>query len=167
MELEEAHFDNCYMYVPSLRILTKSQRISILNDGLFQVSTVLERAIANVGGFDLVSEDTHDLLKTVLNSSGSVVKIIKDDVKYCSTRLAHNKKYNLATITNIANKIGNLRVQLYERFSNKFYYFIIPNHEFCNIKTIEIPFDLNYNPKRKNKWWKYEVESFEAMSKGE
>jgi len=58
----------------------------------------------------------------------------------------------------------------FERKYNKFYYFFIPYSSYAHIpktSNIEIPFELDGTPRRKNKckinWWSHEVKSFEEI----
>tara|TARA_B110000977_G_C10809039_1_gene389520 strand:+ start:107 stop:658 length:552 start_codon:yes stop_codon:yes gene_type:complete len=51
-------------------------------------------------------------------------------------------------------------VMLYENYHDKFYFFAIPT-EGC--LEVDLPFSLSGHPKRKNKWWRYECDTFEEM----
>jgi hypothetical protein len=51
-------------------------------------------------------------------------------------------------------------VMLYENYHDKFYFFALPT---SNVVEVDIPFHLNGNPNRNNKWWDYECDSFEEM----
>jgi hypothetical protein len=124
----------------------------LLEIGLIQVSTAFEHALANVGGFEVVSIDGCD------GSDGS-------DAKLSSTRFRARGTAYSACVSGTKNKIGKLRVQVYERMTDKFYYFVIPNEAYCNITYVEIPFNVNGTPKKNSKWWAYEVNTFESLSK--
>ena len=67
------------------------------------------------------------------------------------------------------NKIGDLRVLVYEPKSEKFYFFIVPYDAHKSVQgELEIPFNLDGTPKRSsrkgmNKWWDCEVDTFEEL----
>ena len=49
---------------------------------------------------------------------------------------------------------------VYENNHDKFYFFVLPAGY---MQEIDIPFTLDGRPKRTNKWWAYEVDTFEEM----
>lgn len=153
LHLEIAHYRNFAKYFPNHENHCEKTVENLLELGVLQISTMFEQSLANVGGYTVVSEDTHDF------DTG-------DDAKMCTVVLKSGGKMYSAQISGITNKIGNLLVQVYERKQEKFYYFVIPNEEFQNVSIIEIPFDLEGNPKIKNRWWKYQVSTFEELAKG-
>jgi hypothetical protein len=66
-----------------------------------------------------------------------------------------------------------LRVQVYERKQNQFFYFAIPRRAYKNIpktSNIEIPFELDGTPRRTPRrkvyvnWWRYEEDSWKDMA---
>lgn len=150
-DLEIAHFNNIKAHLPNSDSWCWDTVEALLNMGLIQVSTAVEHAIAHVGNTTVVSEDKHDL------ANG-------DEVKASSVRLrGYGKSYD-AHISNTKGKTGNLRVQVYERLTNKFYYFVIPHSKYSTVTYLEIPFQLDGTPKYNNHWWDWEVDSFEEMS---
>lgn len=158
VELELAHFNNFKHYIPNFDQMCKDTVALLAEVGLLQVSTGFEYAIAKVGGHTVISTDEADI------SDGSAAKLV-------SVRTyGYGKSYG-APVTNIYNKTGALRVQVYERKYNKFYYFVIPHRAYRHIgkkSNIEIPFHLDGTPRRINRakyenWWDYEVSSFEEM----
>lgn len=153
LELEIMHFENFKLYIPGYNEWCSKTVHQLLHMGAIQVSTAFEKALANVGGFTALSESGRD------GSDDS-------DAKLVSARYHHSNTLYDGYVSNTAGKIGKLRVQLYERNHNKFYYFIIPKVAHSTVKYLEIPFDLLGNPKRKNRWWNYEVNSFEELAKG-
>ena len=74
-------------------------------------------------------------------------------------------------MSDIKTKTGNLRIVVYERLQDKFYYFNVPNHVITGLTAVRIPFDLDGTPRRyykrnitqKTKWWAYECESFDHL----
>lgn len=157
LELESAHFLNFRKYIPGYANWCPKTVDAMLKLGVIQVSTAFEHALAKVGKFKVVSEAGRD------GSDGS-------DAKLASVRLrAYGTAYS-AYISNTKGKTGKLRVQVYERIQNKFYYFVIPHSFYKTVKYLEIPFDLDGNPARwstrcgKNKWWKCEVGTFQDLA---
>ena len=152
IDLEIAHFNNIKDQLPNAENWCWKTVEDMLNMGIVQVSTAIEHAIAHVGGNTVVSEDTHDL------SNG-------DEVKAASARIRGNGKAYDAYVSNTKGKTGNLRVQVYERKNNKFYYFVIPHSRYSKVTYLEIPFFLDGTPKNNSKWWNWEVKTFEEMAR--
>ena len=135
----------------------------LLNMGILQVSTAFEHALAEAGDHEVVSLDRGDLYRDGAYS----------DAKLSSVRTSgYGKRYS-APVTNIFNKTGILRVQVYERKQGKFYYFAIPRRAYIDIpktSNIEIPFELDGTPRRKPtrkvyvNWWRYEVKTWNEMA---
>jgi hypothetical protein len=134
---------------------------SMMERGEIQVSSCFENAVAEVGGYDVVRENARDF-NDPCNS----------DAKLSSVRTSNKVGSYSAAVSNVHTKVGNLRVQVYERILNKFYYFNIPRHAYEHIKStsnIDIPFDQSGLPKRNNScrvnWWNYEEPTFEDMAR--
>lgn len=130
-------------------------------DGVIQIETLLELAIAKVGKLKRLSVEGMDYSD-------------KSDAKKASVRFRGNGGAYSACIQQVHTKKGNLRVMIYERQQDRFYYFVFPRESYDHIKSssnIEIPFELDGTPRRKPKrpvytnWWAYEVDSFEAMAR--
>ncbi len=163
LELEIAHWDNFKHFIPGYQGCCEDTIKKFLELGIVQVSTAFEHAIGHVGNHEVVSLDKGDLYRNGHYS----------DAKLSTVRTSgYGKRYS-APVTNIFNKTGTLRVQVYERKQNKFYYFAFPRRTYKDIprsSNIEIPFELNGNPRRVParkvfvNWWNYEVESFVVMS---
>jgi len=158
LALELAHWHNFYQQLPGRTKWDPATVAELLKLGIIEVSTAYEHALAELGGCEVISEDWADL------SNG-------DDAKLSSVRTSSNGKNYSAPITNISGKTGALRVQVYERKQDQFYYFIIPNWAFQHIpksSNIEIPFELDGTPRRRNlcavNWWQFEADSFESMA---
>ena len=123
--LEITHFNNIKSFLPNSEAWCWETVESLLNMGLLQVSTAVEHAVAHAGGTTVVSEDKHDL------ANG-------DEVKAASVRLrGYGKSYD-AYISNTKGKNGNLRVQVYERITDKFYYFVIPHSKYSKVTYTRI-----------------------------
>ena len=167
LELERAHFENFKSYIPGFSSMDDFTVGQLMDMGLIQVSTAYEQAIANCGNLTVVSEDGYDF------SDGS-------DAKLSSVRTSSYGRHYSAPVTSIKNKTGSLRVQVYERKHDKFYYFVIPHwaHSQVSITSnIEIAFELDGTPRRNSvpgkrrgglaplpAWWQFEVGSFQEMS---
>ena len=128
----------------------------MIRGGGLQRSTLVEIAVAKVGGYDLLQEDSYD------NSDGS-------DTKSVTVRKRSSGQTYSAKISDISNKTGLLRVQVWEPCTDKFYYFAIP-HEVHSIakNDLEIPFKRTCEPHRNSKnskidLWKYQCNTFEEM----
>jgi hypothetical protein len=163
LHLQVAHFQNLKEHLPKWHEYDKKTLESLLHDGMLEVSTCFENAVAHVGGHKVISENHADL------SDGS-------DCKTSSARTHCYGTLYAAPVSNIATKTGTLRVQVYERILNKFYYFKVPRAAYehrAPKSNLDIPFDRDTGePKRKNrqgvnKMWIYEVDSFEEMCKNE
>lgn len=158
LPLELAHFEHFKKYVPGCDWWDTRTVEDFLTRGRIQVSSTFEEAIATVSGFSVVSTNTHDI------SDGS-------DAKLSCVRTSGKGLNYSAPVTNIYGKTGILRVQVYERKQDKFYYFAIPRDAYSHIprtSNIEIPFEMDGTPKRTNRcmvnWWDYEMASFTEMA---
>jgi hypothetical protein len=166
LPLEIAHFNNIKSYVPGFTNLCEHTIDTVLKMGTLQVSTVFEHAVASAGGHDLVSKDEGDLYRATDPQPYS-------DAKLSTVRTYSYGRYYGAPVHNLYNKTGALRVQVYERKQDKFYYFVIPHHAYQHIgksSNIEIPFFLDGTPRRNptrvvyQNWWNYEVPDFTTMA---
>jgi hypothetical protein len=160
IQYDQAHFNHFRKYINSLKHLDQATIDIMLDQGLLQVSTAYEHALADLGGYQVVSEDGRDL-NDPCNS----------DAKLSSVRTSDKQTRYTACIGNVHGKIGSLRVCVYERKLNKFYYFHIPRAAYQHITStsnIEIPFDQSGSPKRVNKstvnWWDYEEHTFDDLA---
>lgn len=161
LELEVAQFKNFVKYIPGINRCCPDTVTKLLGMGLMQVSTAFEHAVASVGGNQVVSEDEYDI------SDGSDAKLS------CVRTSGYGEKY-AAPVGNIQGKTGKLRIQVYERKQDKFYYFVIPNRAYRDIprsSNIEIPFELDGTPRRiparqrtYANWWKFEVNDFKELA---
>ena len=152
---EVKHFRNFQQYIPRYNSMCSKTIDTLLYNGMIQVSTAFEHALAKVGKFEVVSESGRD------GSDGSDAKLV--------TSCFHRGKCD-AHVSNTKNKTGKLRVQVYEKHQNKFYYFVIPQHEHSTVSYLEIPFHTDGSPKRVtyngriSKWWAFEVETFKELA---
>ena len=157
LQLEIAHFNNFKEHIPGYKNMCTNTVVTLLNMGLIQVSTAFEQALANAGDHTLVSEDCGDLIKNGIYS----------DAKLSTVRTHQCGRAYGAPVTNIYNKSGSLRVQVYERIREQFYYFVIPKHAYRHIpksSNIDIAFELDGAPRKSNHWWSWKVDSFSEMA---
>lgn len=151
------HFNNFQKHLPNQKALCQKTVAKLLKLGMIQVSTAFEHALAKVGKLQVVSESGHDI------SDGSDAKLVT--VRFRASRTAYD-----AHVSNTKNKTGKLRVHVYEKQQNKFYYFVIPYYAHSTVTYLEIPFHLDGTPKRvtyngkANKWWEYEVDNFYELA---
>jgi hypothetical protein len=163
LNLEIAHFNHFKSLVPGFDTVCNDTVEKLARLGGLQISTLFEQALAAVGGHELVSLDRGDLYRDGAYS----------DAKLSTVRTSGYGKVYSAPVTNIFNKTGTLRVQVYERKQNKFYYLAIPRRAYIEVpktSNIEIPFELDGTPRRVPKrkvfvnWWRYEVSSWSEMA---
>jgi hypothetical protein len=153
------HFDHLWpLAYPNRSKKSYYQHRKTVEDGTWNnLGGLLEHAIHTVGKIkkhNTVGKDFVDI----------------SDAKLTSVRTSSKGTMYSAPITNIHQKRGLLRVVCYERKQDKFYYFLIPYEAYQHIpktSNIEIPFELDGTPKRKNKcninWWDYSKESFQQI----
>ena len=164
LELDIAHFGNFKTHLKTLKNKCVDTIEHLLQMGIIEVSTAFELALCCVGGHEPVSLNHGDLRK-----KGRV-----SDAKLSSVRThGHGQSYS-APVTNIHGKMGCLRVQVYERKQDKFYYFVFPRRTYANIpksSNIDIPFELDGTPRVRNRcktnWWNYQVVTFKEMAQKE
>lgn len=163
LHLEIAHYEHFRNYLPGAEFWSQHTVRQLLALGGIQVSTLFEQALAAVGGHEVVSLDKGDLYFQGHYS----------DAKLSTVRTSNYGRAYSAPVTNIFNKTGTLRVQVYERKKNKFYYFAIPRRAYIEIpksSNIEIPFELDGTPRRvpvrkvNVNWWNYEVKTWAEMA---
>ena len=158
--LESAHFMNFVDRIPGIEYCCRSTVQHLLDMGLIQVSTAFEHAIAETSGLEVISTNCADLC------DGS-------DAKLSTVRTSgYGQRYS-ANVSNVHGKTGKLRVQVYERKLDTFYYFAIPARAYGHVRktsNIEIPFELDGTPRRVPlrtpmvNWWDFEVNGFDEMS---
>ena len=139
----------------------------LLENGMIEVSTAFELAIAEQGNLEHCSIDGMDFTD-------------KSDAKFATT--CYNENTNKKTgsisrtligyIKGVHNKRGWLRVQVYNNILDEFYYFLIPYAAYSGVKPTGIKIRLSAvtgqpirfpNLNAKYNWWEYEVPSFKEM----
>lgn len=153
------HFDHLWPFAyPNKDEISYTENRKMVEDGSWN----------NLGG----------LLENAIHATGSIPKdnsigqdfVDISDAKLTTVRISSKGRKYSAPIANIHRKRGFLRVVCYERKLDKFYYFLIPYEAYKDIpkkSNIEIPFELNGNPKKKNRcrinWWNYFKETFHEI----
>jgi hypothetical protein len=135
----------------------KEHRLTVEDGSWTNLGSLLEHAIHIVGGIKKINgvgKDFDDI----------------SDAKLISVRTSSKGLAYTAPVTNIHRKRGFLRVVCYERKQDKHYFFLIPFSAYEHIpktSNIEIPFELNGNPRKINKcnvnWWDFEKLSFQEI----
>jgi len=133
--------------------------VELAESGCIAVESLLELAISKVGNLQQSTIDGQDFI------DGS-------DAKKCVVTTISLEHDSIgATITNVRNKNGILRVVVSEPATNQVYYFKIPNEELKNRHNIKIRFNnfggepsRLHNETLSSKLWKlYRVKSFEEL----
>lgn len=165
LDVEIKHFEHFRKQILDRPDLCQKTIDHMLKLGIIEVSTAFEQALARVGNHVAVSENQGDLLRGDEYS----------DAKLSTVRTSNYGRTYSAGVRGFANKTGDLRVQVYERLQDRFYYFVIPHWAYRPIprsSNIEIPFDLEGNPPRQRdsrirryaNWWRFQVGSWEEMA---
>ena len=136
--------------------VTLSQAITMLEArNLINVGEVAEQAISIGSGIALCSKNTPEIDLV----SGKQIKrgLTNPDTQWHSG--------SLKAFCSIKGHTSTILFVATERSTNKDYYFVFPYsaYRYQNGNTISIPFNLSGTPRRSNKWWYYEVGSFEKI----
>jgi len=139
---------------PTMPDDSKEWMRQLMRDGQRLCPNLLEVAVAKVGNLG------HDATHGRDHPDGS-------DDKFATVRLGSKGKNYSAAIGNFKNKLGYLRIYVYERIQDKEYFFLVPFTAYDGLSHIEIPFypESGYPKKGANVWWdKYQVNTFEDLS---
>lgn len=121
----------------------------ILNDGLISGSRVAECAVSRVSGIKL-------------DPIGSTADLIDGSDVKTATVYHHQKQRFLARVTNIKNKTGLLRCMVYNPFTTKWHFLLIPHEVYGSLYEVTIYFN-KHTMKITGKYSKYEVDNFEEI----
>jgi hypothetical protein len=125
----------------------------LVNDDILQFGQLFEKALEKQ-------------LKLIRESTAHKDFKEGEDAKCVVARTHSSGTAYGANVPKTHSKIGPLLVSLYERKQKKWYFFRIPNCAYSHISkssNIEIPFELNGDPRRTNHWWRWECSKFEHM----
>lgn len=134
------------------KTFTLEQAITILESmDLINIGEVAEQAISAKSGVERCSINTPDIDLV----SGKQIK---------HARTADKNGRRIAYCS-IKNHTTDILCVVTERLTNKEYFFKFPNYAYGSMygNTIGIPFYENGVPYRNNRWWEYEVGSFEEL----
>ena len=133
----------------------------------FLISKILKHKTKVFSKEELLFLPYEDLLEIAIASVNKKIDIVlgsgRDfsnnmDAKFSIVR-HHSRGRGYGANVKCKMKKGLYNV-VYENYHNKFYFFVLPAE---NMQEIAIPFTLEGRPNRSNKWWAYEVDTFEEM----
>ena len=139
------------------------------NDGILKVAKagfIFPGKLVEAG----LIEKSKGNLKSLISKTRTEDYDDYSDAKYLSVGFQdpkYNPKRYAARLIweGLKNKKGALRVVVYERIQNQLFYFYFPRRFWKQWKNLEIPFDVNGDPKDSNKFWAYEVDSFKELAR--
>jgi hypothetical protein len=134
--------------------ITLAQAIKILEDrNLINIGELAEQAISIGSNIALCSKNTPEIDLV----SGKQIKHGRTNPGTQHT--------GLKAFCSIRNHTSTILFVATETHTGKEYYFVFPYSSYYRYhgNTICIPFDWVGEPVRSNKWWAYEVESFEKL----
>lgn len=102
--------------------------------GMIAVESMLERAISYVGKLKGSTVDGQDFIDGT--DAKKVIVTVNDNITQA----------RCATIGNVGNKNGALRIMVADPKDKKNYYFLVPKEECTGKLTIKIPFDKDGGP---------------------
>lgn len=135
----------------------------------------LKDAILLLESKDLI--DVGELAELAISKKSKIIRCSKNhpdidlvsgkQIKHARTN-PENPTYegkNLVAYITTRNHKSTILTIVTERLTNKEYYFVFPysSYSHVNANTIGIPFYSDGKPYLKNKWWQYQVESFEQL----
>ncbi len=144
-----------------------NHNVWMVENGLLQIESLLELAISKVGNLQIEHKHGQDFI------DGSDAKKVTSSFR--NNRVKWGDWINSYQVSNVKNKNGKLRVMAWNRYANKFEYFVIPHQSFQHITGpyIEIILDRfsgHYTPPTPIggsvfcKWNQYKVDTFYDLS---
>lgn len=101
------------IYHPEFRKSKELQSYGMKHSEIFNVERLIEESLANVGGYDFVDADGYDF-NDAWNSDSKTVTVIPDG------------KSKTAVVSSVENKIGSLRITIYNPFKGSLDFMYIP-----------------------------------------
>lgn len=136
-----------------IKLFIKEQMIP---KGDIAIESLLETAIAVSNGIKKESSSGYDFLNKDGTPGG--------DAKKATAFLNPNRPRREAKVTDFQNKIGNLYICVFEPLTEKFYFFNVPPTRYRGSRALQIYFDLDGTPRRRQirydydpPLWKYEA----------
>jgi len=136
------------------KIVTLSQAIEVLDElNLINIGELAEQAISIKSKVALCSKNTPE-----------IDLVSGKQIKHGRTNPV-TQHAGLKAFCSIKNHVSTILFVATETHSKKEYYFVFPysSYAYYNGNTICVPFDWDGLPIRSNKWWNYEVGSFEKL----
>ena len=136
------------------KTLTLIEAIKLLEDRNFiNIGEVAEQAISIGSKVALCSKNTPE-----------IDLVSGKQIKHGRTNPA-TQNCGLKAFCSIKNHISTILFVATETYTEKEYYFVFPYSSYKKYhgNTISVPFDGSGVPLRSNKWWGYEVNSFEKL----
>lgn len=158
-----------HIWGPKLSRTKDDHMVDMVKMGLLQIETLLECAISKVGNLPIDHQTGQDFI-----DQSDAKKVTSN---YRNNVIVEGTWTNSYFVRNIKAKKGKLRVMAWNRYADKFEYFVIPHHAFQHLKCsfIEIVLD-RYNGYYTNpptpaggsvnycKWNAYKVKDFYELS---
>ena len=133
----------------------------------FLIGKILNNDVNVFTREELLYLNYEDLLEIAIASVNKKISIVLGqgqdfcnnmDAKFSIVRVSnYGRRYSSSVKCKMKKGLYNV---VYENNYNKFYFFVLPAG---GMKEIDIPFTMDGRPKRSNKWWAYEVDTFEEM----
>ena len=101
------------VYHPEFRKSKDLQGYGMKHSEIFNVERLIEESLADVGGYDFVDADGYDF-NDACNSDSKTVTVIPDG------------KSKTAVVGSVENKIGSLRITIYNPFKGSLDFMYIP-----------------------------------------
>lgn len=151
-----------------------SEEIALLRsqvaDGIIQIETVLENALARTSGglYTRVAEVARDFCDG--SDSKKAVSQFRNNVIGDPSVGKPCQWNNTISISGLKNKVGPIRALCYSKHSDEFYFFAIPLREFRGRDRIEVSLDHSTGYKcvpkgiPKGKWTQWKLESFTQLA---
>ena len=164
LNLAMIHFKQIAPYLPDG--LNKTTLRKAIRYGWINIGQVFETALSNISGIP-VDRQFHQDFET--GDDAKLVTSIKTYREYVKKNGNRGIRIE-GRIKNFHNKTGNFAIQVYERYTNKFYYFYIPYKKYSMKSCVNIPFDVNGIPRRDTKRtmrydaWNYEKLNIEDLA---
>lgn len=104
-------------YHPAFKASADLRRYGLKHSEIFNVERLVEESLAAVGGYDFVDEYGRDF-NCLYNSDSKTVTVVNNGGEYCRRMLI---------IQSVGNKIGSLRVTIYNPDKESLDYMYIPH----------------------------------------
>jgi len=103
-------------YHPEFKASKDLQMYGIKHAEIFNIERLIEESLASVGGYDFVDEDGRDF-NCAYNSDSKTVSVVNN---------GGTSQSKVIIIQSVENKIGSLRVTIYNPFNNSVDFMYIP-----------------------------------------